>query len=120
MVGLAVAVLPRDSGVPSPRRPRDSISHLTEAPIRGKVVADGVLPALIVVPEEGEHCLDLTDNLKSGSIWCSEVRIGVVLSPSFTADPGAIPFPGDRDLCLRAEWVGVVGEGSQDWSHRQG
>jgi hypothetical protein len=81
-----------------------------EAPIRGKVVADGVLPALIVVPEEGEHCLDLTDNLKSGSIWRREVRIGVVPSPSFTADPGAsIPSPGDRGLCLRAEWIGGFG-----------
>lgn len=27
-------------------------------------MADGILPALVVLPEEGEHGLDLTDDLK--------------------------------------------------------
>ena len=31
------------------------LGHLPEAPVRGKVVADGVLPAFVVVSEEGEQ-----------------------------------------------------------------
>lgn len=41
------------------------LGHLTEAGVGGKVVADGVLPALIVIPEEGERCL------AQGMIWAS-------------------------------------------------
>lgn len=65
-------------------------------------MADGVLPALIVVPEEGEHCLDLTDNLKPGSIWRGEVGIEVVPSPSPTADPGAFLLR-ETDFCARGQ-----------------
>ena len=39
------------------------LGHLTEAGFGGKVVVDGVLPALIVVPEEGERCLNPGNDL---------------------------------------------------------
>lgn len=39
------------------------LGHLKEAGVRGKVVAHGVLPALIVVPEKGDHHLELMDDL---------------------------------------------------------
>lgn len=52
---------------PDPRLPSAPtlvLPHLAEASVGGEVVADGILPALVVVPEEGEHRLDLTDDLK--------------------------------------------------------
>lgn len=39
------------------------LGHLKEAGVRGKVVAHGVLPALIVVPKKGDHHLELMDDL---------------------------------------------------------
>lgn len=38
------------------------LGHLKVAGVRGKVEAHGVLPALILVPEEGDHHLDLIDD----------------------------------------------------------
>lgn len=61
-------------------------------------MADGVLPAFIVVPEEGEHCLDLTDDLKPGSVCHSETGMRAAPSPSPTAGPRA-PLRRETDLC---------------------
>lgn len=58
---------PGYSGFPPASRPQAptlALPHLAEAPVGGEVVADGVFPALVIVPEEGEHGLDLTDDLK--------------------------------------------------------
>lgn len=52
------------SGSGSASAPTLAQPHLAEAAVGGEVVADGVLPALVIVPEEGEHGLYLTDDLK--------------------------------------------------------
>ena len=67
------AARPRISGFPpasGSQAPTLALPYLAEAPVGGEVVADGVFPAFVIVPEEGERGLDLTDDLKpSGGRW---------------------------------------------------
>lgn len=61
--GLGAAVRPQTHRISAPA-PTLALPHLAEASVGGEVVADGILPALVVVLEEGEGGLDLTDDLK--------------------------------------------------------
>lgn len=57
------AVRPQTLRISAPA-PTLALPHLAEASVGGEVVADGILPAFVVVLEEGKRGLDLTDDLK--------------------------------------------------------